>query len=77
MTPEIKTAIRRKHRVHKRYVSRGCKIDESAHTKVVRNETTHLIDRAKEHYFGKLGKKLSDPLTCTKSCWTTLKNILN
>ena len=28
ITPEIKTAIRRKHRVYKKYVSRGRKIDE-------------------------------------------------
>ena len=45
--------------------------------KVVRNETTHLIDRAKEHCFETFGKKLSDPLTGTKSYWTTLNNILN
>ena len=51
MTTEIKTTIRRKHRVHKKYVSRGCKINESAFMIVVRNETTHLTDRAKEHYF--------------------------
>ena len=77
MTPEIKTTIRRKHRVHKKYVSRGCKIDILAHMKIVRNETTHLIVRAKEHYFEKVGKKLSDLLTGTKCYWATLKNILN
>ena len=70
MTPEIKTAIRRKHRVHKTYVSRGRKIDELSYMSVVRNDTTHLIDRAKEH-FEKLGKKLSDPSTGTKSYWKT------
>ena len=43
----------------------------------VRNETIHLTDHANEHYFEKLGKKLSDPLTGTKSYWKTLKNILN
>ena len=36
-----------------------------------------LLTRAKEHYFEKLGKILSDPSTGTKSYWTTLKNILN
>ena len=77
MTTEIKTTIRRKHRVHKKYISRGRKIDELAFMKVVRNETTHLTDHAKEHYFEKLGKKLSDPLTGTLSYWITLKNILN
>ena len=67
MTPEFETSIRRKHRVHKKYVSRDRKIDELAYMKVVRNETAHLIDRAKEHYFEKLGKKLGDPLTGAKS----------
>ena len=46
-TSEIKAAIRRKHRVYKQYVSRGHKIDGLAFMKVVRNETTHLIDRTK------------------------------
>ena len=73
VTPEIIAAIRWKHRIYKKYVSRGRKIDELANMKVVRNETTHLIDRAKEHYFQKLGKKFSDPLTGTRSYWTTLK----
>ena len=77
IAPEIKTAIKRKHKVYKKYVSRGRKIDELAYMRVVRNETTHLIDRAKEQYFEKLGKKLSDPSTGTKSYWITLKNILN
>ena len=49
MTPEIETAIRRKHRVHKKYVSRGRKIDELAYMRVVTNETTHFFDCEKEH----------------------------
>ena len=58
MTPEIKTAVRRKHRVHKKYVSGGRKIDELADMRVVRNEIAHFIDRAKEHSRVTYGKGL-------------------
>ena len=77
MTPEVKTAIKHKYRVCKKYVSRGRQDDELDYMKMIRNETTHLIDRAKESYFEKLGKKLCDPSTGIKSYWMTIKKILN
>ena len=36
-----------------------------------------LLTVQKNIILKKLGKKLSDPSTGTKSCWTTLKNITN
>ena len=45
--------------------------------KMIRDETTHSIDRAKESYFEKLGKKLCDPSIGIKSYWMTIKKILN
>ena len=45
--------------------------------KMMRNETTHLIDGAKEAYFEKLGKKLCDLSIGIKSYWMTIKKILN
>ena len=45
--------------------------------KMIRNETTHLIDRDKESYFEKLGKKLCDPSVGIKSYWMTIKKILS
>ena len=77
MTPEVKTAIKRKHRVHKKYVARGRRDDELNYIKMIRNDTTHLIDRAKESYFEKLGKKLCDASIGIKSYWMTIKKILN
>ena len=73
MTPEVKTAIKHKHRVYKKYVARGCRDDELDYMKMIRNETTHLIDHAKEFYFEKLGKKLCDPSVGIKSYWMTIK----
>ena len=45
--------------------------------KMIRNETTHLIDRAKESDFEKLGKKLCDPSIGIKSFWMTIKKLLS
>ena len=77
MTPEVKTAIKCKHRVYKKYAAKSRRDDELDYMKMIRNQTTHLIDRAKESYFAKLGKKLCDPSIGIKSYWTTIKKILN
>ena len=76
-TPEVKTAIKRKHRVYKKYVARGRRDDELDYMKMIRNDNNHLISRAKESYFEKLGKKLCDPSIGIKSYWMTIKKILN
>ena len=51
MTPEVKQAIKPKHRVYKKYVARGRRDDELDYMKMIMNETIHLIDRAKESGF--------------------------
>ena len=53
MTPEVKTVIKCKHRVYKKYVARGCQDDEHDYMKMIWNETTHLINHTKESYFEK------------------------
>ena len=60
ITKEIKTAIRRKHRIYNKYIKRRSKQEDWEQVKIVRNQTTHLIDDAKENYFKSLGKKLTD-----------------
>ena len=62
MTPEVKTAIKHKHHVYKKYVTRGRWNDKLYYMKMKRNKTTHLIDSAEESYFEKMGKKLCDLL---------------
>ena len=51
ITKEVKTAIRRKH------IKRGSKQEDWEQVRIVRNQTTHLIDEAKDNYFKSLGKK--------------------
>ena len=62
MTPEIKTAIKRKHRIYNKYVKRGRKPNEWEYVRLTRNETSKLFRDAKENYFACLGRKLSDPV---------------
>ena len=61
ITKHVKNAIRRKHRIYRKYVNNGRKPGEWGNVKLVRNETTRVIDQAKEGYFKSLGEKLCGP----------------
>ena len=74
ITKEIKTAIRRKHRIYNKYIKRGSKQEDWEQVRIVRNQITHLIDDAKEKYFKSLGKKLTDPNTGIKAYGNPLIN---
>ena len=77
ITPEIKTAIKRKHRVYDKYVRRGREPDEWEYVRVTRNETSKIITDAKETYFASLRCKLSNPMIGLKAYWSTLNKIIN
>ena len=77
ITPELKTAIRRKHRVYRKCVQRGQRKEDLNQVKDIRNETSKMIINAKEKYFLNLGRKLSDPNQGIKAYWTTLNRLLN
>ena len=77
MTPEIKTAIKHKHRIYNKYVKRGCKPIEWEYVRLTRNETSKIIRDARENYFACLGRKLSDPSVGIKTYWSTLNKIVN
>ena len=77
MTSQLKTAIKRKHRVYNKYVKRGCKAEEWKHVKTLSQHTSQMITSAKEKYFLKLGQKLSDPTNGVKAYWSTLNKIIN
>ncbi len=71
MTHEIKTAIRRKHMVYKKFLQRGRKLEDWVKVKSIRKETSSLILDAKEQYYLKLGRKLTDPNNGIKTYWST------
>ena len=77
ITCEIKTAVKRKHRVFNKYVKRGSKPEHWEYVKQVRNATCRMITNARETYFQNLGKKLSDPSNGIKAYRSTLNKIIN
>ena len=77
VTAEVKTAIRRKHRVYKKFLQRGRKQEDWIKVKDVRKETSKIILDAKEKYCLKLGRNLSDPSNGIKTYWTTLNKLMN
>ena len=77
MTQEIKTANKRKHRVYKKFNSRGRNPADWERIRILRNETTRLVDAAKDNYFKSLGRKLTDTKTGIKAYWQTINKILN
>ena len=77
ITPKLKTAIKRKHRVYNKYVKRGRKPDEWEYVRQTRNETSAMITNSKDDYFAELGHKLSNPNDGPKTYWTTSNRIIN
>ena len=49
ITKEIKTAIRCKHRTYNKYMKRGSKQEDWEQVRIVRYQTTHLIDDVEEN----------------------------
>ena len=74
---ELKTAIKRKHRVFKKFLVRGRRQEDWNLVKEVRNETSKMITDTKEKYYQKLGHKLSYPNQGVKAYWTVLNRLLN
>ena len=77
ITKELKTAIRRKHRVYRRYIERGKNPDDWCKVKTIRNETSRMIANAKNTYYHKLGQMLSNPNVGPKKYWSTLARLIN
>ena len=73
ITREIKTAIKRKHRVYKKFNSRGRNPADWEIIRILRNEATRLVDAAKDNYFKRLGRKLTDAKTGIKAYWQTIR----
>ena len=74
ITPAIKTAIKRKHRVYNKQAKRGHKLDEWERVRMIRNKTSRMITDAKKNCFSTLGRKLSDPTIGLKHTGELLKN---
>ena len=78
MTPSFKSAIKRKHRIYKKYISVDANQMIENMWVLFRNQTSPKITQAKDEYFSSFGKKkLSHPVHGTKCYWTTLNKIMD
>ena len=72
ITRQIKTAIKRKRRVFRKFMNSGRRPEDWQLFKTVRNETSRLVVNAKAMYYCNLGRKLSDPSNGIKTFWSTM-----
>ena len=76
ITPELKSAIRCKHRLFRKYVRRGRSHEDWKTVKEIQAENSKKILNAKDSYYLKLGKKLSDPCIGIKEYWSVLNRMI-
>ena len=76
ITSDVKTAIKKNSRVHRKWVIRGRNPDDKHTVRTVQNETNRLIKKAKNDYFVNLGVKLNNYGTGSKSFWTSFKRLV-
>ena len=77
VTRESKTTSKRKHKVYKKFNSRGINPADWERIRILRNETTRLVDTVKNNYFKSLGCKPTDAKTGIKVYWQTINKILD
>ena len=77
LTSELKTAIKRKHRLYRRFIRRGRKQEDWNLVRNIQLENTRKIIEAKDKYYSKLGKKLSDPNIGLKYYWNILNKLID
>ena len=77
MNKEIKSALRRKNRLYKKYISGGKKQEDEVNLRQNTDFVSNLIATTKDYYFSNLGKRLNDPTTDPKTYWSILKHFLN
>ena len=77
ITPQLKTAIKRKHRIYSKFVQSGRKQELWNRVKNIQIETSKLIVSAKNEYYTNLGKKLSDAKTGAKTYWSLYNKLIN
>ena len=79
MTRLIKKTIKDKNVFHQRFVKNTDFTNNDSNLKrfcLLQNNLTITIDTAKQQYFAKIAKKLSDPNISSKTYWSILECFL-
>ena len=72
MSKEIKSSLRRKNRMYKKYVSRGMTDEDRLNFEEQHSRCETLITENRKRYQDDIVRKLADPLTSPKVYWATL-----
>ena len=72
----IKTSLRKKSRLYKKFIKNGCKESDLIELKNHSSYCSDLISSSKKEYFNKLSNKLSNPYIGPKTYWSILNGIL-
>ena len=75
-TKQIKYGIKKKDRIYKRWVTNG-RIKSKKKVNKSQRDLNKLIKDAVAHYIDNLSKKICDPNTGSKICWSSYKRFLN
>ena len=77
ITQSIKNFIRRKNRAYKTFIRNGQPEEKRENIETMISQGSTLIEDAKQRYFTKIGRTLSNPTTGRKSYWALINKILN
>ena len=72
---EVIRAIKRKHRVYKKFVQRGRRVEDWENVKEVSKLTSKLIANGNENYYQTLGRQLPDPNTGKRAFRSSLNRL--
>ena len=70
ITQEIKSALRKKNRLHKKYISHGMRLEDQTTLNNFSYYCSELITSSKSSYYSNLGSKLNNPMTGPKAYWS-------
>ena len=76
ITKEIKTNLRKKTRLYKKFISNGYNTTDLNNLANQSRHCSELIDSSKKTHFRKLSSKLNDPHLGPKTYWSILNGIL-
>ena len=77
MNENIKSALRKKNRIYRKYISGGRKPNDEIKLRETTDFISNLIETSRSSYFKNLSMRLNDPATSSKSYWSILKRFLN
>ena len=73
---EIKSSLRKKNRLYKRYIANGCSAEDLISLNNQSLYCSDLISSSKKRHFNILATKLNDPLLGPKTYWSILNGFL-